>query len=720
MNTGDKKEPQQKVFRPFSPLTDPNDDQLGFAPFAEHIARSIVSFGYEENIAISINGAWGSGKTTFLGFVKHYINQFKGEDSKINGNEFIIVDFKPWLVMDQNQLINEFFSTLNKALKSKVSRIDGSLLTKTISEYVSLLEPVPLVGSYAKSVGGALKVISDKLEKNLNDKKEELRKILDDIGFKIIFFIDDLDRLFPKEMYLIFQLIKSILDFPNIIYVVAFDSDYVCNSLKKEFNGLDAQEYLEKIFQIPFHIPQSSCDNLSGIVMGKIIEKYSFNDKVAQKDIYDLFKLTRGLFKTYRNTVRFLETISLVYSPVRDDVYLVDFIGIEFLRIFHPDVHKYIHANIDYLANEDFFESILNKNKIIEICSYIDNKCDDQSRNLVYFLFPDIDDAKFHPNEQSQYKPKVGRHSDKSKRACVSRSDKYSNYFKFNYVSPTIKQSELDEIEENLNNKEIIFKMIEEKSREEIIPGCYKSSDIFKFLIRQDIIDKIDDELIKKYVSFLHDKGDRLALTNIGHLKSDIGDDLNRSSYILLRLYNRINENFDFLLSNIRKTNHNNILINVSLAYFYCDYITEKKADSKIITLESLERLKAAISKKIKEFFTQENWLSLDYSSLARLVCNWLEWDKINSREWFFDIFSKDDIDSATELLTRYVEEGGWRGLEVIWKEEAVKFLVLLFDDGHYDDALVYIEKLKQKNIINSEPYNKLLVLEQFVKTLIH
>nr|HPM44341.1 P-loop NTPase fold protein [Caldisericia bacterium] len=458
MSTGDKKESQQKVFRPFGPLTDPDDDQLGFAPFAEHIARSIVSFGYEENIAISINGAWGSGKTTFLGFVKSYIREhnkngisvkknnirgsiyknaylyksFKWFDSLVCGdtcdksnkldNKLILVEFNPWLVVDQNQLINEFFSTLNKALKSKTPQIDGDKLTEAISEYISLLEPVPLVGSYAKSVGGALKVISDKLEKNLNDKKEKLKNILNKSDFKIIFFIDDLDRLFPKEMYLIFQLIKSILDFPNIIYVVAFDSDYVRKSLEKEFSGLNAQEYLKKIFQMPFHIPQVESNTLSSITEKFIVEKYLSNDfssdRVASNDIHDLFRNASGIFKTYREVTRFLETISFTYPPVKDDVYLVDFIGIELLRIFYPAQYDYIFSNIVYLLASDTLKQIY-KNEIMDMYNNID-KYPKQAMNLVYFLFPDIDDAKFHPSEQQPYKSKVGRYIDKSRKACIS------------------------------------------------------------------------------------------------------------------------------------------------------------------------------------------------------------------------------------------------------------------------------------------------------------
>ncbi len=723
MNIGDKKESQRKVF---SPLTDLNDDQLGFAPFAEHIARSIVNFGYEENIAISINGAWGSGKTTFLEFVKHYIDQLKGKDGKINGNEFIIVDFKPWLVMDQNQLINEFFSTLNKALKSKVSRIDGSLLTKTISEYVSLLEPIPLVGSYAKSVGGALKVISDKLEKNLNDKKEELRKTLHDTGFKIIFFIDDLDRLFPKEMYLMFQLIKSILDFPNIIYVVAFDSDYVRKSLEKEFSGLNAQEYLKKIFQMPFHIPQVESNTLSSIAEKFIVEKYLSNDfssdRVASNDIHDLFRNASGIFKTYREVIRFLETISFTYPPVKDDVYLVDFIGIELLRMFYSNLYGYIFLNIYYLLASDSDTLMqIYKNEIIDMCDNID-KYPKQAMNLVYFLFPDIDNKVFHPSEQQPYKSKVGRYIDKSRKACISRRDKYPNYFKFSYFSPTIKQSELNEIEENLNKEGIIFKKLEERSREEIVPGCYKSSNIFKFLGQEDIVNKINNELVKKYISFLHNKGDELALINIDYLKAHElkhWSDLNNLKMLLTILYMRINEGrSDIIFENIQKTDSNNILLNVSFTNFCVMNVDGIPDFENTIAPNDLEKLKIVLCERIRTYFNQSNWQELDYAFYSYLIGKWLDWDKKGiARKWFLEVFSKNHTDSAIKFVTEYVSFDDSEHLLPMYHDMR-KFLMSIFGENYRDEALLYINELKNKVEAGSLFLKKLDALEQIVNKM--
>jgi predicted KAP-like P-loop ATPase len=56
------------------PLTDPACDRLGYAPFAERLADAILRLPSDEGVVIALHGAWGSGKTTALNFVRHFIS----------------------------------------------------------------------------------------------------------------------------------------------------------------------------------------------------------------------------------------------------------------------------------------------------------------------------------------------------------------------------------------------------------------------------------------------------------------------------------------------------------------------------------------------------------------------------------------------------------------------------------------------------------------------
>ena len=57
-------------------LHDPGEDALGYAPFAEQLARSITKMAPTEGLVLAIYGAWGSGKTTVLNFVRYYLSNY--------------------------------------------------------------------------------------------------------------------------------------------------------------------------------------------------------------------------------------------------------------------------------------------------------------------------------------------------------------------------------------------------------------------------------------------------------------------------------------------------------------------------------------------------------------------------------------------------------------------------------------------------------------------
>jgi len=63
------------IFSADSPLKHPDKDELGYTPFAEQLAQAIVRMAPSDGLVISINGPWGSGKTTVLNFMLHYLEQ---------------------------------------------------------------------------------------------------------------------------------------------------------------------------------------------------------------------------------------------------------------------------------------------------------------------------------------------------------------------------------------------------------------------------------------------------------------------------------------------------------------------------------------------------------------------------------------------------------------------------------------------------------------------
>jgi hypothetical protein len=105
---------------------------------------------------------------------------------------------------------------------------------------------------------------------------------------RIVLYIDDLDRCPPRRVTEVLQAVHLLLAFPLFVVVVAVDSRWLSQSLQSHYGALlgqdngygslraSPQDYLEKIFQIPFWVSplgdQARLRILQGLVAGSLTE----------------------------------------------------------------------------------------------------------------------------------------------------------------------------------------------------------------------------------------------------------------------------------------------------------------------------------------------------------------------------------------------------------------------------------------------------------------
>lgn len=93
------------------PVTRPEDDRLGFAPVAQHLADAIVGLPAAAGFVFGVEGRWGSGKSTLISLTKTAL-QSRGADAPET------IDFSPWLVGNREDLLRSMFAELaNAAVK---------------------------------------------------------------------------------------------------------------------------------------------------------------------------------------------------------------------------------------------------------------------------------------------------------------------------------------------------------------------------------------------------------------------------------------------------------------------------------------------------------------------------------------------------------------------------------------------------------------------------
>ena len=229
---------EEKIILTDEPLKSPDQDKLGFAPFAKRIATIIKNMQVKESVVFAVYGKWGSGKTTFLDFLTYYL---KGDES------IIIVKFNPWWFSEKEDLIRQFLYNLKLTLGRSTKLKD---IAKKLEPYIEAFGEIPKFGWIFKVVSKLIRAS----QKNIAEAKEEIIKQLKKIEGKIVVLIDDIDRLAADEIRELFTIVKAVADFPNTVYILAFDKEVVVRALEKVQEG-KGEDYLENIVQVPIELP---------------------------------------------------------------------------------------------------------------------------------------------------------------------------------------------------------------------------------------------------------------------------------------------------------------------------------------------------------------------------------------------------------------------------------------------------------------------------------
>ena len=375
------------MFKEDCPISLLEDDKLNRREFAESLAQAILNHKKENCLTISLMGKWGSGKTSIINMVEDYWNQ---SDS---GN--IIVHFDPWYFSNRDDLIFQFFDILsNIPEKDFTDKININNLKKLGKSLVN-------VTSFSLNVGLASINFDPELNDEVSDGeallslKESITNEFKQLNKKVIIIIDNIDRLSDKEVSQILMLVKSLADFPRVVYILSFDKDAVVGSLKNL--KIHAPEmFLEKIVQIPIVVPEirkSQLDNLVLNHLGEFYEKY-YDGNDLKKDFLDLYSNLRLFFDNLRDLYRYLNIINFYFSVFKDDVNINDFMLILAIQLFEHKIYNKIKDNpslfIVSTENLKDFEKENSKKKFEEIIDLHSKLPGEDMYNVLLKLFPRV------------------------------------------------------------------------------------------------------------------------------------------------------------------------------------------------------------------------------------------------------------------------------------------------------------------------------------------
>lgn len=323
-----------------SPITSLRDDRLGRRAFAEALAAEILAAPARMGYVMGLTEPWGSGKTSILNMTIGLLR-----------DEALVVQFNPWLFSGTEALISSFFEEIGKQLDRKGTKLEG--IAEKLATYGHLLSPLASV----VGVGGVVSAAADTLEKvsakpSVLERRQELRSMLESLDERLVVIVDDVDRLRPEEVLDIVRLVRLVGDFPNTLYLLAFDRGRVEQCLGD--GDLDrGRAYLEKIVQVTHGVPAARQPDVTGIFLNgleQLVGKVPTGPLDAG-DWQNIFTfVVRPLLGTPRHVRRLLGSLSMTMRLVGDEVALADLIGMEAVRVLRPTMFEALMSVADYLS----------------------------------------------------------------------------------------------------------------------------------------------------------------------------------------------------------------------------------------------------------------------------------------------------------------------------------------------------------------------------------
>ncbi|MFZ4679761.1 MAG: KAP family P-loop NTPase fold protein [Flavobacterium sp.] len=394
------------------PIENNSDDKLKMSRYGNVLSNFIKAS--DTPLTVGLQGEWGTGKTSMLYML---LEHFKSENIATS-----------WVNTWEYSMFRSSGETTPAILKGMLTNLKLSCESEgkwTIEEKSkdSVKKVFKFLGNVANQVISNQTGVDIKDAASNNEASREqaeiaeikkeialiITKLIEDTANeyqKVVFLVDDLDRIPPEQAVEVLESLKNLFDVPHCVFVLAIDYDVVVKGLESKFgkkteeNEREFRSFFDKIIQVPFSMPTGTYD-MGNLLSEKLI---SLNIEIPE-DLIDSYsnvvKYTIGY--NPRSLKRYINSFSLLRSlrnsdfeedasdfgdnapDSEDDLILFAMIGVQ---ISYPKIFRLITQMSDIY---DWDKGFANKNNIdleavkTDIQKYGDNdKLNEDWEQIIY------------------------------------------------------------------------------------------------------------------------------------------------------------------------------------------------------------------------------------------------------------------------------------------------------------------------------------------------
>jgi len=339
-------------------------DQLGFLNYANVLGRVIR--GTQGSLTVGVFGEWGTGKTSLLRLIESQLSEDPLNTRTIWFNawryEREVHPLLPLIQLIIHSLDNgsgkEFLGAASLGIIEGLRSALRCIVASTKLSLAPLGVGVELSGEHAREELERQQKNMAEIAQPYTGAFRELDAIELPAGKRIVVLIDDLDRCMPQNALSVLESVKLAMSRPGFVFVVAVSPrilhDYLRHKYSAEYGVVTftGAEYLEKIVQLPFYIPDNS--GRMKRFSESLLEVLDENERNQFKPILPLIEQVCG--SVPRAAIRFFNSI-LLTSAIREsvgvensNVPLAAFAIDRLLQLRWPDVYSMLVTDEDAIA----------------------------------------------------------------------------------------------------------------------------------------------------------------------------------------------------------------------------------------------------------------------------------------------------------------------------------------------------------------------------------
>lgn len=293
-------------------------DKIGRQETVDKICGLVDALQKDQNFFLSLNGAWGSGKTFVLKMIEEQLSKKK---------EYVIVKYDAWAntfyddpliamlycILDtlENLASEDVSETISAGQKKKrateMAKKVGEAIVETAAENNSVVkfskDAIGKIKSVIKTYKEmtltsnaqteAYKSYSSFLKQTIKQLNEiSLQEVYEGKQTKLIVLVDEIDRCLPDEQLKILERMHHLFDVKNCAVIVAMNQDCIAKTVKTVY-GIDGYEYLRKFFDFTFKV-----EMLTNNYIASLFEEFIQRIDTVTDESYEKIKSVKLAYKS--------------------------------------------------------------------------------------------------------------------------------------------------------------------------------------------------------------------------------------------------------------------------------------------------------------------------------------------------------------------------------------------------------------------------------------